>query len=234
MRQQKIDSNGTRQAIALSLLGAWWLGLLVATPCYWPYPRLVLPLQLVGWLGMAVLFQQAAKVEDDATFLPPPQWVGLLVFVSLIVGLCVVGSQFPRSLDPAPGQDRRDLQIIGEEIRRESPAADQRAVYVHGEPALYFQLAAAGEPLVAPVQDIPAVPATIDGQPIPTYLVVGPHARRDPQFLSQWTAAKGRWELIQSHDYEPSPIVWLDLHDPRQPDPPNKDELNRVEVYRLK
>lgn len=233
MRQRKIDSDGTRQAIALCLLGAWWLGLLVATPCYWPYPRLTLPLQLVGWLGTAVLFQQAAKVEDDATFLPPPQWVGLLVFVSLIVGLCVVGSQFPRSLDPASVQDRRGLQFIGEEIRRGLPAADKRAVYVQGEPAIFFQLAAVGEPLIVPVKDIPAAPATIDGRPIPTYLVVGPHTRRDPQFQRHWNAARVRWELIQSHDYEPSPIVWLDLHNPREPDPSNKEELNRVEVYRL-
>jgi hypothetical protein len=84
------------------------------------------------------------------------------------------------------------------------------------------------------VQDIPASPAAIDGQPIPTYLVIGLHAHRDPQFREQWAAAKDRWQLVQSHNYLPSPLVWLDLHDLRQPTPADAAELNRVEVYRLK
>ena len=59
-------------------------------------------------------------------------------------------------------------------------------------------------------------------------------AHRDPQLQQQWAAAKDRWQLIQAYDYQPSDIVWLNLHDPRQRDPPDKAQLNRVEVYRLK
>jgi dolichyl-phosphate-mannose-protein mannosyltransferase len=232
VRQQRIDADGTRQAVVLSLLAAWWLGLLVATPCYWPYPRLLVPLVLVGWLGTAVFFQQSAKMEDAATFYPPPQWVGLLILLSLAGGMCIVGALRPESLPTEPAPGRRGLQSIAEEMHRSLPAVDRRAVYVYGEPAIFFQLCAAGEGLVIPAKEIPPT-ATFFGDPIPTYLVVGPHTRRDPQFQRHWNAARVRWELIQSHDYEPSPIVWLDLHNPREPDPSNKDELNRVEVYRL-
>lgn len=230
-RQQRIDPAETRQAVVLCLLAAWWLGLLVATPCYWPYPRLLMPLLLVGWLGTAVFFQQSAKMEDAATYYPPPQWVGLLIFLSLSAGLCIVGALRPEFLPTEPAQGRRGLQTIAEEIRRNLPAMDQRAVYVYGEPALFCQLCAAGEGLVIPANEIPPT-ATFIGDPIPTYLVIGPHTRRDSQFQRHWNAARVRWKLIQSHDYEPSPIVWLDLHNPREPDPSNKDELNRIEVYR--
>ena len=129
--------------------------------------------------------------------------------------------------------DRRGLQRIAAEIRR-LHLGQQRAVYVAGEPGLLFQLAVAGERFVAPVQDVPASQATIDGHPIPTFLVIGPHAHRDSQLQQQWAVAKDRWQLIQVYDYQPSDIVWLDLHDPRLPDPPDKAQLNRIEVYRLK
>jgi 4-amino-4-deoxy-L-arabinose transferase-like glycosyltransferase len=232
-RQQRIDAAGIRQAVVLSLLAAWWLGLLVATPCYWPYPRLLLSLLLVSWLGTAICFQQSAKMEDAATFYPPPQWVGLLIFALLAAGMCIVGALRPESLPTEPAQGRRGLRSIAEEIRRNMPAVDRRAVYVAGEPALFFQLCAAGETLVAPTKDVPPV-ATYFGEPIPTYLVAGPHAHRDPQFIRQWATAKDDWQLVSAFDYKPSPLVWLDLQDPRLPDKHGAVELNRIQLYRRK
>jgi hypothetical protein len=68
---------------------------------------------------------------------------------------------------------------------------------------------------------------------VPTYLVVGPHARRDSQFQSAWPKAKSRWELVASYEYQPSAIVWLDLFDPRKVDP-GKQPGEKVEAYRLR
>ena len=234
LRESKQNAQVQMRAVATCLIAAWWLGLLLATPFYWPYPRLVLPWVLASWIGTAVCWHQAERHVDIGSNANQAPWrQGCLIAGMLFSGLCLIGSQVPKDIEAAPASDRRGLQRIAAEIRRLHPG-QQRALYIAGEPGLFFQLAAAGEPLIAPVQDIPASPATIDGRPIPTLLVLGPHAHRDPQLQQQWAAAKERWPLNQAHDYQPSEIVWLDLHDPRQPDPLDKNQLNRIEVYRLK
>jgi hypothetical protein len=128
---------------------------------------------------------------------------------------------------------RRGLVTIAQQIRATDIRREPRVVYVFGEPAIFFQLRAAGEPIVSPVQMVPTEPATDAGQPIPTLLVTGPHAHRDPQFQQQWTVAKDRWELVQEFEYEPSLVVWLDLNDPRQ-SPQTTRDLDRVRLYRLR
>jgi hypothetical protein len=106
-----------------------------------------------------------------------------------------------------------------------------RAIYVYGEPALLFQLKAAGESFVGPVQDIPGAAVNADGTTITTYLVIGPHARSDPQFRAAWKESSSRWKRVASFPYRPSAIVRLDLIDPRKEQPPKSWE--KVEVYRL-
>jgi hypothetical protein len=103
-------------------------------------------------------------------------------------------------------------------------------MYVYGEPALLFQLRAAGEELVAPVQDIPTQSASMDGRLIATLLMVGGHARTDPQFIRRWADTKNQWQLLQSFDYTPSAVVWLDLHDPRRSAQPPID--HSIQLYK--
>jgi hypothetical protein len=90
-----------------------------------------------------------------------------------------------------------------------------RAIYVYGEPAVFFQLHAAGEGIVVAVADVPMSAATFDGRAAATFLIIGPHAERDAHFQEQWNAAQDRWRLVAEYEYLPSPLVWLDLHDPR-------------------
>ena len=92
-----------------------------------------------------------------------------------------------------------------------------RVVYILGEPALYFQLCAAGEALVRPVQAIVTTPAAVDGRPIATFLVIGPHAEREPALHSSWVTASKRLTLVGTYRFKPSSIMWLDFHDPRAP-----------------
>src|SRR5207244_2309054 len=79
-------------------------------------------------------------------------------------------------------------------------------------------LRAAGEPIVAPVEVVPVESATIDGKPVPTFLIIGPNAENDPRFQQQWKDLEGRWALVAAFAYQPSSVVWLDLHDPRKPE----------------
>jgi hypothetical protein len=133
-----------------------------------------------------------------------------------------------------PDGSRLGLRDVAHAIRSPGADANGRAIYVFGEPALFFQLNAAGESLVRPVQSLPGSPATVEGKPIPTYLVAGPHANRDPQFNAAIAAAGERWELVRSYPHRPSAIVWLDLYDPRQPVPQDAAALDEVRLFRLK
>jgi hypothetical protein len=151
-----------------------------------------------------------------------------------------VSTRFP--VEFAPRRDRLievatqihdSLEQESDSIASRPESGPKRAVYVYGEPAIFFQLCTTGEGIVVPSKEIPPT-ATFFDVPIPTYLVIGPHTRRNPQFQQHWAAAKEHWQLVQAHEYQPSSIVWLDLHDPRLPVPPNAAELNRIEVYRLK
>ncbi len=138
--------------------------------------------------------------------------------------------------------DRLGLVRVGVKLRTDISAATEsgaattsdltRVVYVMGEPAVLFQLRAAGEPIVIPTQNVATASATLDGRELPTFLVTGPHAQRDETFSKEWAAAKDHWKQIQSYDYSPSPIVWLDLHDPRIPDQPVAG-ADAIQLYRF-
>jgi dolichyl-phosphate-mannose-protein mannosyltransferase len=128
--------------------------------------------------------------------------------------------------------DRRGLMRVAGEIR--GAASEQpRVIYVYGEPALFFQLRAAGEELAVPIQDVPQTAAALDGQSAATFLVAGPHAQRDSQFQEQLKKGTDRWRLVQSYDYAPSSLVWLDLHDPRQPASHQAGSENAFRLYRF-
>jgi hypothetical protein len=71
--------------------------------------------------------------------------------------------------------------------------------------------------LVVPVAVVPAQPAEIQGQPVPTYLVVSSYAQRDPAFQHLWPEHAGQWQLVLQHVWRPSALVWLDWEDARQP-----------------
>jgi dolichyl-phosphate-mannose-protein mannosyltransferase len=233
---ERIASDGARnQSVGACLVAAWWMGLLVATPCYWPYPRLVLPWLMASWLASALFWERAARTADRSqTPSPVPNWIGPVIVAAALVVVSFFGSLLaPVRQTPATANDPTYPQIAAA-IHRQHDPDNLRAIYTCGEPALLFQLRALGEPLVVPSRDVPGEPVTVAGRSVPTLLILGPHARSDTPFQQQWAAAKQRWELLQSFDYAPREIVRLDLYNPRQPEPTNLRELNRIEVYRLK
>lgn len=233
IRQSPLDGALRRQAVGLSLVAAWWVGLLVATPCYTPYPRLVLPWLLAACLGMALNCSDLLYADDAR----PVAWAGLrrkrmLGYAAIVLIFLVTWLFFPLGA-PIGRFDRRGLVRIAEQVRATDIRRQPRVIYVYGEPAIFFQLKAAGEPIVSAIQTVPSEPATSDDKPVPTFLIAGPHAQRDPQFQEQWSAVKYRWELLHEYDYQPSPVVWLDLNDPRESSQATHD-LDRVRLYRLR
>jgi hypothetical protein len=234
-RAPRWDAVWISRAVALALITTWWAAMLVATPLYTPYARLALPLVVAAWLAAALnvsgmfgpIFDPPAKTEGG--------WGWGCLFVIGIHILAFI------HLALAPHEDhwdrlvnRRGLVEIAQLVRTtERTSGQPRVIYVFGEPALFFQLRAAGEQNVSPVQLVPDYPATLEGRPIPTFLLAGPHANRDPQFQSQWSAVKERWELLHEYEYQPSDVVWLDLNRPQEP-PKETADLDRVRLYRLR
>jgi 4-amino-4-deoxy-L-arabinose transferase-like glycosyltransferase len=234
-RAPKFDAAWRRRAVGLALIVVWWGAMLVATPLYTPYARLTLPLILAAMLAAALNWSPVLREPEDerATWQPGAVWgcLAVIVWLGIGFGLQALG---PHQDVRERSVDRRDLVEIAQLVRlTERSFGQPRVIYVYGEPAIYFQLRAAGEPNVSPVQLAPVDPATSDGQPIPTLLIAGPHAHRDPQFQQQWAAVKDRWELIHEYEYQPGDVVWLDLNDPRR-SPQETADLDRVRLYRLK
>jgi dolichyl-phosphate-mannose-protein mannosyltransferase len=214
------DARSLRQKFGVALMGAWWLGLLIATPCYWPYPRLLLPWLLATWLAAAIVFDLLLRQRRERLI------SGLVSALAIAAALAGLGWLWASRSDATAG-DRRALLSIAAKLRSDldtvapppatATSPPTRALYVFGEPAMYFQLAAAGEPIVTPAREIALTNVTLEGKSLPTFLVAGPHADRDPKFREQLAAAGNRWRHVQTYPYAPSGLVWLDLHDPRMP-----------------
>jgi hypothetical protein len=228
-------------AVGLVLLAAWWCGLLAATPCYWPYPRLVLPWQLASCLGAALLFDRLADSLASAS-----EWNWRVSVLSLaatiIVGMASVSGWLlrPPHEKHFGNQDRRGVVALVERMQAELSRAEAtsgreslRVIYVYGEPALLFQLRACGEPLAMPIQSIPTEPATKGTRALPTYLVVGPHTVGDPSFQEEWTTLGHQWMKLGSYSFRLSHMVALDLADPRKQNPSATPGTGQAGLYRF-
>ena len=231
-RAPKLDESWRRRLVGLALLIAWWGGMLVATPFYTPYPRLALPLLVATWLTAALHWDDSVRHENAQWSRPAGHLSGCVLIAIIFIGWLLLMPLVPHADHLSSQSDRRGLVDIARQIRQTGATGQTRAVYVFGEPAMLFQLRAVGEPLVVPVQALPASAATASGQPIESLVIAGPHAARDPDFQRQLAAAGGRWKLVQDFDYQPSSVVWLDLNDPRR-SPNESANLDRVQVYRF-
>jgi hypothetical protein len=211
-RSHATSLESQRRRIGLVLVSVWWLALLVTTPLYTPYLRLTLP-----WF-LASLIAASLNLDDDlgawkSVLNASRRWQTAAAGLALSAGLFVAFYLSPRPralLMP----DRRGVQRIAQQLRTSEHGQPRRAMYVHGEPAMFFQLCAAGEELVAPVAQLPTAAVQVDGQTVPTFLIVGPHSTRDARFRDQLNATSS-WHLVEQFAYQPSWLVWLDLHDPR-------------------
>lgn len=207
------------QVVTWSLIAAWWLGLLVATPCYTPYARLALGWIMASWLATGLTVADQPSTDDRALFTRPLGWIfgaflaAVAVSIGVLYSLQVID---PQALMPSY-LPRLSVRDTARQLVQALPSSPARVVYVYGDPALFFQLRAAGEPLVVPVAVVPAQPAEIQGQPVPTYLVVSSYAQRDPAFQRLWPEHAGQWQLVWQHVWRPSALVWLDWEDARQP-----------------
>lgn len=236
--QNQVTESELNRELAAWLLAAWFCGLLLATPLYYPYPRLTIPWTVVAWLGTAAfagwLEQRAGGTlfdllssssgSEQNRFRSAPS-VGIVM-----VAVLMVVSFKPWTL--VAWQSRDGLEVIAQNIladlRSESGGRSGEAIlYTYAEPALFYYLKAQGHPLTGPVADLGFL-NSLSAQN-PAYLIAGPHAATDPNFQKQFAAVRDRFELVHSYDYSPSLLVRLN-----QSSPGDASETEPVLLYRAR
>jgi len=216
-------------------LGLAWLGgLALATPCYVAYPRLVLPLLAIGWLGTGMAINRlltgpllnvarttATSDSGDSSTSERNRWIrfGWLIPVVLLA-LWQAAAREGRAWQvrtELAETARQALAVAGENCRDEDSGSPKArfVMYVYGEPGLFFHLPQDGVP-VQPVTDLNfALPGSTHAR-VPTFVLTGPNTLNDENFASHLEAARESLELIGVFPYRPSDFVLLDDHSPRQ------------------
>lgn len=186
-----IRDNRSPRGLAIWLLGAWVIGLSLATPCYHTYPRLAFPWLIAVWLGVGLAVETCCKraiapVEAVSSF--NRRWqagriitviAGWLLMCSLARALAGTSHAWQdRSRLPA------DVAKIASSLREaalaEGHPENEVIVYVYADPALVFSLRSNGLPLVSPIQ---SPEDAIQSHPRPTFLAVRGYPQCD--FVSQ-------------------------------------------------
>ncbi len=206
-------------------LAVWFLGLFALTPMYVAYPRLVLPWLTSAWLGAGLglhrLIDLAVGMEVRSVA-PKRMWAYSIVICIAGGTLLNCGSQIVTRRVPA-WSDRTGMKQVAAGIRadleayarREGISPDEVLVCVYGEPALFYQLRAAGMQHVLPVVEIPGAEDRREAAIKALVLVSGPHARRTPEFQLDWTRQQTRFDRLNRYAFWPSELLLLDQHDPR-------------------
>jgi 4-amino-4-deoxy-L-arabinose transferase-like glycosyltransferase len=254
--QSKANAESVR--LAGWLLAAWYVGLLLTTPLYTPYPRLALPWLAGSWLGGGLLIGlvvgranntsslrlDASGSPDDASAsrgpvsaLPATQSSAATMLLLAVFVVCAgVEWLIPRS--GVPGWEPRNgladaTPAVLSAIRR-AAASEGRSdlesfiIYTYGEPAAFFQLRLAGARWVRPVKDLRLADPAAPRPRLPTFVVFGRQASLTPGFSGQLADRSDRLHFVASVPYRRSRLVTLD--EPLTANSPD----TVLEVYQLR
>jgi dolichyl-phosphate-mannose-protein mannosyltransferase len=200
------------------LLVAWFFGLVVATPLYTPYPRLMLPLHLAACLALGAGLGDLVDFSRDrertrAAIAKCGAWTLVLVvlvsFASTLPSAWVVRTGSAR----LAGAIARDVAQPG--------STTEPVVLVYGDPATFHHLRVAGV-AAAPVGEF-----DFTTQPLrpATFLFVGPYASHGREFAAEWERVRDHFELVAEYEYEPSSLVRANLRAPNAPEAPRRETL---------
>jgi hypothetical protein len=257
---EKSPDSTIDRRLAAWLVAAWTIGLLLSVPMYKAYPRLTLPLIVASWIGMGVFaeilvaeIQQSAQLPQPGTASQPQLGRRLrarqslararpFLLVILLGGIGVAFTQHSLWTQGIPGwQPRNGIAELAPQIRDDivrhagvdrSKGLDQFAIYTYGEPALCFQLRAAGCAYAKPVRDLSFASPEAAPPKIASYITFGWQAWHTQGFGEQLAQALPRLQLVGKYRYFPSKIVLLDEDDQKvKHDRPPEHE---IEVYFLK
>jgi hypothetical protein len=134
----------------------------------------------------------------------------------------------PEAVLPSPETMTRNSMLSAEARRRE-----RLVVYAFGEPALLMHLNGAGV-TATPVSHLNL--GNPDGSPplVPTFVIIGPNAKRTPGFWEQWMERVNQFDHIANVDYRPSIVTLQDLYSPKWLREHNEAGIQTFEVHRVR
>ena len=197
--------------LSMCLVATWFAALTVATPFYYPYPRLVLPWLCSTWICIGLAFQiwlnrRKRDEEKNALSLQSRGFVAVMLLIALSSGIRLMsGSAYA-------WRDRTYSQLTSNEfaasVRKETASLGfpefEAVVYVLGDPALFFELKAAGLTVVGPIQGLGFME-----RPIARPTFVAFPSRQHQELLGSW-----RFERVVGITERPSHIVVFDEINP--------------------
>lgn len=255
--QGRIAHGKPALSLVIWIQAAWFFGLLLATPLYTPYARLVLPWWLAAVLGTAMTASNWTRYAQLSTTVPAegttaepaPSWkrrVRVTTGCMGVIGLAILlFSGRVVTLLGAPGwQLRTTCQMAARDvvtaIKQDAQldagsSLDQFAVYSYGEPAILFQLRLQGVAYVAPVEHLAFAKPGAKLPPVPTYVLVGPQAHRTHGFDEQFRVARPRLRPIGSYWLRSSELVQRDrlvenASDTSAGGEPSRERLTRAAI----
>lgn len=228
-------------SLGVWMTASWLIGLSVAIPLYYPYPRLCVPWMIAFCLAVGLITQfllsgrnkteqENNKVENNRVEKNESR---ILLLIILLGGISLIGP-----LQSAPAWEPRNqfqrialLCVIdaGKVAKQQGRRAEEVIFYVYGEPALFYHLSAA-DLLTGPIGHLDFAKPGASRTPYPTFLVVGPHAQRSELFHKQWKELSDHFKLISEYEYAPSLLVQLNKKELGQ----NNENAWPVKLYQLK
>ncbi len=230
------------------------MGLVIATPCYYPYPRIALPLMIATRIaaaaGIVLLIRLAVhgavlavgpRLSDgdvSASWTSPWRAMVTVKIVMVAVFAVVVAATAGASSRPA-GSVRawpvrtglRDAVRVAEatisaEVTRQRGSAAHWAAYVFAVPAAVYHLSADGF-VAQPTADLRFMDDREHLRRAAIFLITGEQTER----LAEWTDAdmqrRRRLERVAEIPYRASDVVVLD------DTPPEQAERHRMRVLRV-
>lgn len=238
------------EGLGLWLVVAGFVSMLVLTPLYRPYPRLAIPWVLFGCLASSLFVAACSRPRSDPSrsrdsgsvdHPPDPEPLTRLMAIQFAASVVLLLTwSLTAALLDEPDVNRTGLARATDEMRsamiddaRSLTRKPDCVAYVYAEPAVFFHLSAKYT-ATSPVGDLEFAAPTARRLPMPTYLVVGPHARRSDRFAQQWVARGSRFVKVDEWEYAPSLVVLLDQYRPEEVRDPVKRPAETIELYRLK
>jgi dolichyl-phosphate-mannose-protein mannosyltransferase len=223
---------------------AWWIGLLITIPLYKPYPRLMAALMIpaIIWLVYG-MFRWVDQVVEDSAFLSRAgverrysvsrETLGWGLYALLAVAVVIASRELRpdfgrQGVDVGPRTSLHELaHAVAERVAPAKAAALplglsplDTAIYVYGEPALVHHLRVLGCENAVPTSHLGFARQAVPASPVPTFVVIGPHARESARFAEQWAEVhpegrQSRLVLVADMPVRVSRMVALDRQPPR-------------------
>jgi dolichyl-phosphate-mannose-protein mannosyltransferase len=214
---RKSTNARTKLTMSIGLTAIWLVSLLILTPLYHPYPRLILPAVIAGLVLYGIMVELIRltydnKADSKSSDLAKENRRTKILTV-LMAFLLLNAVRATITLPTKIYGQRVGLETsVSEVVKTVLPNGDLNApviVYVYGEPAVYWNLSRQ-QVLAGPVSDLEFASSETRPAGVSLYLVTGPHAGQTPAFATQMEAKKDLFEEVGKFDYEPSLLIKMD------------------------